>query len=167
MSSPDSPITVASDRKSGRQLHRQSTLRTIIFPFLLAVSVIIAIFAVSALLSDPLARSRVSIIADFMMTTMILCPMVIVLFVVYMLIVVLNYGMVRLHAATGTPLQRLENLTQRMSERAGAVTGKVNEQAVKYRSWFAKVEHFMSAFEDLSENHTENKPEEKTDGTAK
>ncbi|MGB1287326.1 MAG: hypothetical protein ACPG7F_12380 [Aggregatilineales bacterium] len=167
MSAPENPVESSQPRESGAVLHQRDTRHRIILPFLLAWLLIIGIVMIAATMNDPLARTRVSLIADFMILILVMCPAMLTLFVIYMLIIVMNYGMLKLHRATGTPLQRLENLTEKMAERVNNITGKANQQAMNLGTRFAPIAHFLSVFEDFDPDNENNNTDlkETPDGT--
>lgn len=165
MTTPTGQPSAAVQRESGASIHRRETRRTILLPFALSMLVIVAIFLISALLSDPLARSRISLIADFLSTIVILCPSVLVTFLCLLPIVAGIYGMFRVHRAVGTPLQKLETMTEGMAERVETMSTTVNQRTMTWSEKVASWTYFMSILDTGDNTDKDNTQETQPHGS--
>lgn len=114
-------------RTDARLLHRQQTRRHILLPFLAAVVVILLLLTAALLLQR---RVQVSLIADLMFTLLVLCPLVVCLFPVYLLLVASVWGMGRLHDGTQRPLHRLADATERFTDSLITRAGQLNRGSI-------------------------------------
>ncbi len=140
------PESKIQRHETGKTIHQRETRWQIVVPFLGGVAVIGAVFGIAAMMNDPFAMQRVSIVADCMFSAMILCPMVICMFPVYLLMVVMMYGMNKLHQGTEAPLQRLETMTETMAQRVETVTKDVNQRVVNANVRLAQLLRWLSVF---------------------
>ena len=139
-----------SVRESARQ-HRRDSLRQIVVPILLVFLLLIAIVAGVLLLPR---RAQVSLVSDFVLTILVLCPMVLCFLPVTILSVVAVFGLNRVHEVMKRPLYRLEDYSNVMAERTESVTSQVNRQTIQISARFGAVYKLLSIFEP---------PEETTD----
>lgn len=149
------PESKIQRHEAGKTIHRRETRWQIILPFLGGFAVIGAVFGIAATMNDPFAMQRVAIIADCMFSVMILCPMVICLFPVYLLTVVMMYGMNKLHQGTEAPLQRLETMTETLAQRAETLTKDVNQRVVNANVRLAPLLHWFSFFNSQEDSRAE------------
>lgn len=152
---PETEAQQALQREDGRTIHRRETWQQIILPFMGGVAVLAAVFGIAAMMRDPLAMQRVSVIADCMFSALMLCPMVICMFPLYLLMVVAIYGLNKLHQGTESPLQRLENLTETIMQRVDGFTQNVNQRVVNANVRLAPLMHWLSFFNTQEDNRAE------------
>ncbi|MCU0511768.1 MAG: hypothetical protein MUE40_04265 [Anaerolineae bacterium] len=139
--------------EDGRTIHRRETRRQIWLPAGAALLLVLLLGTVPALLSDPLARLRVAVIADVLFTVMILCPAVLCLFLLYVLVVAAIYGMWLLQRLAGTPLQRLEKATATLAQRVAGWTGRINQQVIGLNERFAALTWLFNLFDAREAAH--------------
>lgn len=144
---------------NSRQQHQRDTLRWIILPMLLIGLLILGGTAVALALPS---RFQVSIIADWMLLTLILCPSVICLFAVCIVMFVAIAGMNRLHHMAARPLYQIHDWSDRITERANEFSTMVNRRALGLGARFAFIAEWMRIFEPPSEKNVP--PDSKKDG---
>jgi hypothetical protein len=105
-------------------------------------------------------RSQVSIIADWLLTLMLLLPTVLCLFGMFIGLVALIAALNRLHHATAKPLGRVNALSRTLADRAAQTADSVNQRAIGLGARFAFVDRLLSTFDAPS---TEMKDEEPHD----
>jgi membrane protein implicated in regulation of membrane protease activity len=138
-------------RESVRQ-HRRDTRRYIILP------TVVVFLLLAGGLGAVLVRLRwaqVSIVSDFALTIMVLCPMVLCFLPVTIISVVAVFGMNRAHDAMKRPFYRLEDYSKAMVERTETVTGQVNRQTINISARFGAVYKLLSILEPPEESSDE------------
>lgn len=130
-------------RPSDRDRQRE-TLRYLLLPMVVALLVVLLGAAAVMLLPQ---RSQVSIIADWMMSVLVLCPVVICLFPVCVGLIVAIAAMNRLHDSAAKPLRRAEDWSRTLVDRTTKTTDIVNQRTVSVSSRFAFIDRLFSAFD--------------------
>jgi hypothetical protein len=139
--------------RDSRQQHRRETLRFIILPFLGAVGVVLAAVIVTMLLPR---RLQVSIIADLLLSFLVLCPLVVCLFPLCILMIALAASVARGHDVAARPLRRVEDWSRLFAEKTAQVADTVNHLTVDWSTRFAFVDRLLSVFDPpASEDATE------------
>lgn len=141
-------------RPSDRDRQRE-TLRYLLLPMVVALLVVLLGAAAVMLLPQ---RSQVSIIADWMMSVLVLCPVVICLFPVCVGLIVAIAAMNRLHDSAAKPLRRAEDWSRTLVDRTTKTTDIVNQRTVSVSSRFAFIDRLFSTF-DASANGDAKKEE--------
>lgn len=154
---PENQSPRASQRETGRRLHRRETRRQIIPPFIFGLFIIIGILVVMLLLPEENREIQAQAVADFLYTLFILCPATLCMFVLLLGAVAAVYGMNRLHDSTGTPLEKIENLTENMATRVENMTTKANDKVSEANIKLAPLLKLASVFD------RENKDEPSSD----
>ena len=154
-----SPSQPESQRQSGAELHRRETRRQMILPFALAVMLVLAMFGVAALLDGPEGMPRVSIISNFLVSILIICPAIICLFPIYLLIVAAIYGANRLHDRTRSPLERLEKLAGDSADRLEGLTASVSKRAISWNASLAPILNLTRFFDSPEKTDSKEKPD--------
>lgn len=139
-------------RPTGMQQHRRETRWQIYLPFVLGVLLVLLVAVVMALLPR---RAQVSVIADFMLLIMILCPMVLCMFPLVLVTVSAAYGASRLHTVTGKPLERLEKLSGEMHERTNHLSETWGQRSI---TWLVRVEPVLRLMRIWDEPATSPEP---------
>lgn len=152
--SPDKATT----RQRGRYLHKREVRWQIYLPFFVASLVILTLFIAVALLPQ---RIQVALVSDWMITILLLCPLVLCLFPIVLLVTVAAYGANRLHTSVAPPLERLEELTISMNERVTATTRRVNQGVIRTHTRLAPILHWMHLFmgDERIQDRDANNPE--------
>ena len=86
---------------------------------------------------------------------MVLCPAVLCLFVICLLLMVAVAGMNKLHQIAAQPLDRLEEVSQTIADKATEATDLINEKTVGLSARFAFIDRLLSVFDSPSENGDE------------
>ena len=139
-------MTVLSDqlvdgkkkRISSVDAHRRETWLFILLPFLGGTLLVLALFTLALLL--PL-RSQVSLVADWMVTVFILCPMAICLLPIYVLMMVAAFGMNKVHDKAASPLKRLEILSRTLMEKTITASESLSRASISLGTRFAFLDH--------------------------
>jgi hypothetical protein len=146
---------MASDRggrPAGETLHRQETFRYIILPMTGVLALLILGVAAVLLLPKP---KQVSIIADWLLTILFLCPAVLCLFPVVILLVAAVAGLNKAHGAARKPLQKLENLSASLNTRTAEITDAINQKTVDASVKIAFADRLLSIFDPPSSTNGE------------
>lgn len=132
------------DRQASEKLHRRAVRREIVLPFLGGLLLIIVLMVVAF----AAGRTPVSGVANTMLTILILCPMALCLFPIYLVLIVALVGMNRAHNSVAKPLRRLELLTISMRERSYAIADRMARQSINLNARFAPLDRLLfSAFD--------------------
>lgn len=126
------------------QTHRRETRMAIILPFAIGIVVVLAGGVIAMLLPQ---RGQVSIIADLMVTILLLCPSVLCLFAVAIGLVAAAAGMNKVHNGAGKALGRAEGLTARVLNRTERLTESVNQRTINLSVKLAFLEKLLGFFD--------------------
>lgn len=152
-------------REEGRQIHRRETRRQIILPYMLGVGLLVVIFLIMALPTDPVWRLRASAVGDFLYTLLCLLPLCLCGFGAYAGVMVGIWGMNKLHASTERPLVRVENLVAGLATRVDNLSEMINTRTLDWRAKLEQVLTFLSVFEELDRS-TDQPTDEQGDESA-
>lgn len=98
----------------------------------------------------------VSVVANVMMTILLLCPAVICLLPIYFLLVVAVFGMNSVYNGAAKPLHRLEKLTATIATQTSRISDKLARQSINLNARLAPVSHtFEHAFDERKDDHGE------------
>jgi hypothetical protein len=132
---------------------RASAQRMIVLPFIGGIALIVLLVAAAALLPD--AR-QTTLIADFFMIV-VLCPVVLCLFPVYMMMVLAIYGMGRINKGVSKPLFALERLTASLHGRTYAIAERVGKASITFNAKMTSIDKTVfSIFDPVEERGTPN-----------
>lgn len=134
-----------------RRTHRNETLLHIVLP-VLGGGLLIFIALVIALVLQ--RRAQVQIIADVLTIVMLLCPMIICLFPLYLLMVLLAAATGRAHDSTIPYLEKLQNLTRSMAERVRSLMSAITKQVINLNT---KIEPFLDSLSIFEKRNPEGK----------
>lgn len=133
------------DSQRAEAQHRRQTRLFIWLPFGAAILLILGAVVVAALL--PL-RLQLSVVSDFVLTVLVLCPMAICLLPLYIALVVLIAAMNRLHHNTAHALGRAVNWSQSLSRRVDQAAGRLERWSIQWSTRLAPLEKTLfSLFE--------------------
>jgi hypothetical protein len=131
--------------RSAAELARQrDTLRFIILPMAGVGLLVVAGAVIIILLPE---RLQVSLIADWLLTILFLCPMALCLFPICILMIAAVVGMNRVHDSAAHPLQRLENLSVSVKERSEGAMDAVSRFVIEASVRFAFIERLLGIFD--------------------
>lgn len=140
---------MTTERRPSQREHRRETLRFITLPFAGAVVLLLAGLALVLALPQ---RAQVSIIADWMSTVLILCPLTLCLFPLTAGLWIAVAGMNRLHAAAAKPLDRAEDLSRALAEHAAQTAEAVSQRVISGSARLAFITRLLSIFDSLSDD---------------
>lgn len=143
-SSEIAPTNKGKPARLGAEQHRFESWLYIFLPMLGGGLLLVILLALALLLP---MRAQVSLVADFMLIIFVLCPLVICTFPLFLLMVVLVYGMHVLHRRAENPLDHLEAFSRTMTGRVSDITNKVNAQVIDLASRFAFFDVIWSTFD--------------------
>jgi len=153
------PQNAQSKRTDSAARHRRESRNTITLPFFLVFVVLLAMVIAVLLLPQ---RAQVSLVADWMTLWLILCPVVICLFPIYLGVMLGIYGMNRLHKGTRTPLEKLQVSYSKNLKRVTDFTGSVNQRMIDTQVKLTPYMRYLQAFDSAPEAKQEQ--EEQPDG---
>jgi hypothetical protein len=139
MQPPVEPQTTAA-----RTRHRLETRSQILLPMLGGGLLLVGLLVAALLL--PL-RSQVSLVADLLLTIFVLCPMVLCLFPVYIVLMVLAFGMNKLHDAGARQLERAEKLSHSVATKTITAADSLSRKSIIINSAFAPLNRIWSIFD--------------------
>ncbi len=131
------------------RLHRREVRRQIAGPLLAAVLFVAALVALLIVPFDADAPLRARAVSSLLVSVLLLCPAIVVLFAIYMLLVAAVYGMSRLHGSALPPLQRLEKAAGMARQRVNGWAGRLNQQAIRWGALAAPLESLFTQLEAL------------------
>ncbi|MCS6834452.1 MAG: hypothetical protein NZ750_00345 [Anaerolineae bacterium] len=138
---PDALDERTRRRQEAQRLHRHDSRWRITLPLALAFLLVFVLFGLVAFPSESVWRLRASAISDFLVSVLILCPLILCLFPVYLLVVALAWWATRLHQGAQPPLERL----QTRLDQAGAQLQRAAESlSHKTIDWSAKLAPLLS-----------------------
>ena len=135
---------------------RRETLLYMIVPLLVTVFIVLLGVMGVLLLQRQL---QVSLLADWIVTVMVFCPSLICSTVICIGLIVAIFLMSRATRAALKPLQKMNELTQSVADRATKAADSVNTATVNAASRFAFLDSLLNIFElsaddkDTKENH--------------
>jgi quinol-cytochrome oxidoreductase complex cytochrome b subunit len=116
----------------------------IIAPFLLGVLVILAMLVVVILLPT---RDQVEVVSGAMLVAFVLCPTLLIVFLIFMGFVAAIYGMGRLHTMTDEPFERLDRVTSAALMRVEKTTTAIDHRMIGVQARLAPVYRLMRFFD--------------------
>lgn len=115
-------------------------------PFGIGVVIILALVVFAAFLP------RISVVANCLLTLLILCPALLCLLPVYFLMVFAAYGMNSAYRGAAKPLRSLEKLSARVLNRTLSLSDRVARQSINLNARFAPLSNWMEhAFDERKE----------------
>ncbi len=138
--------------------HRRETWLYIALPMLVGALVWIGLLSLALLL--PL-RAQVSLVADFMSIILCLCPAAICIFPIYVLMMVIAFGMNKVHDGTERPLKRIESMSHTLADKTNQTADSINRKSIAVASKFALLDKVWDLFDQTESNGQATK--EKTD----
>ena len=131
--------TAASEKK-----HRRQTFWQVKVPALAGILFLLGILLVAIVL--PL-RSQSGLIADFSLTVLVLCPVALCLFPLFLGLVAANVGLSRLNTALANLLVRAETMSHTMVDKANTASETISRKTTAFRSRVDTVEQAVNRFE--------------------
>ncbi|MBI5669149.1 MAG: hypothetical protein HZC41_14185 [Chloroflexi bacterium] len=126
------------------QAHRRETRLYIILPLVVGIVVVVAGGVIALLLPQ---RLQVSLIADLLVTVLLLCPSVLCLFAVAIGFVAAAAAMNKAHTGAGKLLGRAEGLSARMLDTTNRATETINQKTINLSVKLAFLEKLLDVYE--------------------
>jgi hypothetical protein len=124
---------------------QRAARRAIWLPFIGGVALVIALVVLLAIFPD---RRQPALIADFMLTAFILCPVSLCLLPIYLLLVLAVYGMMGVNKRAQKPLVALERTTANLAEQTHRVGVKAAKASVTFNVKMASVDRMVFSIYD-------------------
>lgn len=153
---PEKPQPTRTD---SARLHRRQARNSITLPFFLVFVVLLGMVIAVLLLPQ---RAQVSLVSDWMTLWLLLCPVVICLFPIYLGVMLAIYGMHRLYRGTQSPLEKLQVSYVKNLERVTSFTNKVNQRMIDTQVKLTPYMRYLEVFDSSPETKQEH--EEQPDG---
>ena len=130
-----------------KTLRREQRLR-IWLPFGIGAAVLVLVVLIVG------SMPNVSVVSNFVMTILLLCPVVICMLPLYFLLVIAVLGMNKVYNGAAKPLRSLERLTAQLSSRTTSLSDKLARQSINLNARVAplttRLEH---AFDEGKDDH--------------
>lgn len=136
------PTVSSPKRMSALDKSRVDSRRSIWRWLILAALIVFAGLVISLVLQR---AAQVSLIADFMLIVMVLCPMVLCFAPLAIGLWVAVFAMTRLDGALSRQLDRLEGATQSLSDRTAKAGDALSRQSIGLTARFAILDRFFNA----------------------
>jgi lysylphosphatidylglycerol synthetase-like protein (DUF2156 family) len=120
---------MTAQQPESRIRYRREVRRHIWIPFAAGVGAL-ALAAGVVMLFPPSNRLGVSLVADWLVTVILLCPLVICTFPLTVGLLALVFQMNRLHARAAQPLRRAETWSRSAADRTAQITEMINQRAL-------------------------------------
>ena len=146
---------MSSQRKqieAGAILHRRETRRQIILPMLAGVLLLAIMVSSALLLPDDL---QLSLVADLLLTILVLCPTALCLLPVVLLFVVMVVGMNRAHGELAGVLERAEGLSRAATDKTAQVMDSVNQTVANTGARIAPLDKMVDVFDPPQPTQTD------------
>jgi hypothetical protein len=139
-------MTIPGDiQRKALETHRRETQRTILLP---AGIGLVALFAVLILVMAVSSRGQVSIVADFLLTLLVLCPLAVCTLPIALLLVVAAVKMNSVHNWTANRLDGLVRVSLDADGRINRMMDNLARNVIKFGVWIAPFEKLvLSAFD--------------------
>jgi len=142
-----------TQRTHSEKMHRSDVRWKIALPFLGGLALMIGLVVIAALEGS----APTSAVASTLLTVLLLCPLAICLFPIYVLLALAAISMGRAHDLTSQPLRRIEALSLSLRERTLAVTERAAHATLNLNARFALLDRLIfSAFDrpaDQEDDH--------------
>ena len=152
MASQPSPIP----HETGAVLHQRETWWQITLPFLGALALLLGLGLLVGLPNNPDWRFRAEAIASLSYSLLCLFPILLCMFVPYLLIILGIYAMLLLHRGTEGPLRRVEEISASLVERVNNFSENIDEKAESFDEALAPAYKLFSIFDRPNDNSEEN-----------
>lgn len=133
-----------ADQPTAESTHRRETLRYITLP-MLGGGVVMLIPVILVLLIRE--RLPVSLIADWMLAVCVLCPLALCLFPVTIAMMVMAFGMNKVHDGLARPLRRAGVFSKSIVDRAARLTDSINRRSISLSTVLAPLNTLWGIFD--------------------
>lgn len=140
---PDETTRVQHHREL-RRVERRGVWRSVLLPFIVILVVVVAIIGAVLSLRSPV---QVAVLADSMLTILVLCPLAICMLPLVILSLVLTALMSRWHPKSRSPLRRLEAWTALTEQNVEGWLAKVDERVLNWAVRLAPFRQLLTTFD--------------------
>ncbi len=137
---------------SSKIQHSRDTFWMLFLPMLLLVLLVTAGVVVVALFPR---RVQVGIVADWMFTVFMLCPLALCTLPITLLMIGAVFGLNRAHGAAARPLRKLTDHSTTLAQRAHSTANQINQRAIDTSARFGWLHRWLGVFEDKTEGKAE------------
>jgi hypothetical protein len=148
--------TSLTPSETGAALHRRETWWQIYLPFLAGLALLLGLVLLVGLPNNPEWRLRAEAIASISYSLLCLFPILLCMFVPYIILIVGIYGMRLLHRGTTGPLRRVEDLAASLAERINHFSANIDEKAESFDEALAPIYKLFSIFDKSDDFSEEN-----------
>lgn len=138
-------------QKTQNRIRRTYRLE-ILLPFLLGVAGLVVLTLIAALVP------RTSLTANLLITVLMICPLVILTFVLVLIMVASVYGMGRLNNIAHKPMRKLESLTITARDKVVDSSDLITQQTVNLSTKTAPLETWLNGAFDRKKKKREDLP---------
>jgi predicted PurR-regulated permease PerM len=157
---PDALDERARRRQEAKRLHRRDTRWRIMLPLALAFLLIFTLFGLVAFPAESVWRLRASAISDFLVSLLVLCPLILCLFPVYLLTVLLAWWATRLHRGVQPPLERLQTSLDQAGSQLQRTAEMLSHKTIDWSAKLAPLLSLLSFFDRPNHTPQEQPPHE-------
>lgn len=133
-----------TDGQVSTHIHNRAVRREILLPFAGGLLLIIALIIVALVAG----QMPISGVANTMLTLLVLCPIVLCLFPIYLILIVALVGMNRAHNGIAKPLRRLEALSLQLRERTYSTSDRLARSSINLNTRFAPLDKLVFSLFD-------------------
>jgi hypothetical protein len=148
---------VASPKRPSQTLHRRETLIYILLPVAGGGLLLLGALAVTLFGVLP-RRPQVSVLADWLLTVLVLCPAVLCLLPVCILLMTLVFSLNRLHGTTEGLMGKAEDMSASLAERTVAATETVSKKSIGLTAKLALFDPLWRVFDRKEDNDGKSNP---------
>lgn len=131
--------------------HRRDTLFQLALPMLLLSLLIMAGVVVVALFPR---RVQVGVVADWMFTIFMLCPLALCTLPLTLLMIGAVFGLHRAHSAAAQPLRKVTGYSTTLTQRVQSVADQINNRTIDASTRLGWLYRWLGAFEEPIEGKT-------------
>jgi hypothetical protein len=141
----------ASPKRPSQALHRRETLIYVLLPVAGGGLVLLAALAVTLFGVLP-RRPQVSILADWLLTVLVLCPAVLCLLPVCILLMTMVFGLNRLHGKTEGLMGKAEDMSASLANKAINASETVSRKSIGLTAKLAFFDPLWRVFDRKEDN---------------
>ncbi len=142
---------MTDSRQDSAKAHRRAVRREIVLPFIGGLILIVVLVLIAAIAGQTTTAG----VSTTLLTVLILIPMAICLFPVYIVLVLAIYGMSRAHDGIAKPLRQLENLSLQLRERTASVSERAAQMTISVNARLAPLDKLVFSLFDRHEDDDE------------
>ena len=132
------------DYRELERVQRRHIWLSVVLPFALALVIFVAFIGIALSLRSP---AQLAIMSDSLLTLLVLCPLVVLMFPVMILSIALVALMGRWQGKSRSPLRRMEAWTAMMEENVEGWLGQIDEKVLNWAVRLAPVRELLSVFD--------------------